>query len=77
MYTSLINYINHQYGLAEFHANTPQEVHDYMQNAFGAVGFFCSLDDSEGVDGELRNKAIRKWNDYYHEKFYALMREKA
>lgn len=75
MYTSLISYINHQYEQAKLYAKTPQEVHSYMNNAFGAVGFFCSLD--KGVDKKLQSKAIRNWDNFYFEKFYILMGEKA
>jgi hypothetical protein len=77
MYASLINYINNQYEQAKLYADTPQEVYAYMKNAYGAVDFFLWLDESEGVDGELRGRLSHHWQDYWYPKFWELMREKA
>lgn len=77
MYASLINYINSQYEQAKLDADTPQEVHSYMKNAYGAVDFFCSLDKSKGVDDKVRKEASRKWKICYYPKFYILMGKKA
>lgn len=77
MYTAINNYIKHQYELAILYADTHNDVWDYFRSAFGAVDFFLWLDESEGVDGELRGRLSHHWQDYWYPKFWELMREKA
>ena len=77
MKTMLNEFIDRCYWWAENVAKDHHEVESYFKQAFGAVQFFDTLDESFGVSGEDRASAIRRWENYYRPKFWDLMMEKA
>lgn len=77
MKTMLYEFIERCYWWAENVAKDHYEVESYFKQAFGAVQFFDTLDESFGVSGEDRASAIRGWENYYRPKFWLLMLEKA
>lgn len=77
MKTMLNEFIDRCYWWAENVAKDSREVESYFKQAFGAVQFFHTLDESFGVSGEDRASAVRRWEKYYRPKFYDLMMKKA
>ena len=77
MKTMLYEFIERCYWWAENYTKNHIEVEGYFKQAFGAVQFFDTLDESFGVSGEDRASAIRRWENYYRPRFWDLMVEKA
>lgn len=77
MKTMLYEFIDRCYWWAQNYATNHREVESYFKQAFGAVQFFDTLNESFGVSGEDRASAIRKWENDYRPIFCDLMVEKA
>lgn len=77
MKTMLYDFIDRCYWYAENYTKDHHEVESYFKQAFGAVQFFDTLDESFGVSGEDRASSIRWWDNYWRPKFWELMKEKA
>ena len=77
MKTMLYEFIDRCYWYAENYTSNHYEVESYSKQAFGAVQFFDTLDESFGVSGEDRAYAVQRWENYYRPKFWDLMLEKA
>lgn len=76
MKTMLIEYLKITFERAEWYAKDYKEVEVFMHQAFGAVQFYNTLDESFDVSGEDRAYINQLW-ETYRQKYWELMKEKA
>lgn len=76
MKSMMIDFLNRVYEWAEWYGKDYKDVERYQQQAFGAVQFFDTLDESFDVSGEDRAYIRRMWENRYRQMFWELMLKK-
>ena len=77
MLTMLRGYIEYCLNMADFYGENRAHVQTYSTLAYGAVCFFCTLDESFDVTGENKATARTLWEKVYRNQFLELMKRKA